>query len=73
MQCWLCEVESASWAEDKDVLAEFRRVELLPNNRVIFHCNNGEYKLLVMVVYVSGIIIIEKIGTTTEYSKWNLK
>jgi len=54
------------------VSSRYKGADLLPDNRVIFHCFNGGIKLLVLAIFGSGIVVVEKIGTIAEYSKWNL-
>jgi len=73
LQSWLCEVENVSWESPEEILVRYRGADFLPNNRIVFHCIDGEFKLLALAVYGSGIVVVEKIGTIAEYSKWNLK
>jgi mRNA-degrading endonuclease HigB of HigAB toxin-antitoxin module len=73
LQSWLCEVESASWSCLQEILVSYRAADILTDNRVVFHFISGEFKLLASAICGSSIVIVEKIGTISEYRKWNLK
>lgn len=72
LQSWLCEVENASWSAPKDILVKYNGADIFPDNRVVFHSFDGEFKLLTLAIFGSGIIVVKKIGTIAEYGKWNL-
>lgn len=73
LQCWLREVEEASWKDKEIIKTSYRGIDFLPNNKVIFHFFAGSFKLLALIVIGAGVIIVEKIGSIAESSKWNLK
>ena len=73
LQCWLREVEEASWKDKEIIKTSYRGIDFLPNNKVIFHFFAGSFKLLALVIIGAGVIIVEKIGAIAESSKWNLK
>jgi mRNA interferase HigB len=67
---WICEVEEASWQTPNDIKARYVHASFLADNRVIFNLKGNKYRLDVKVSYKSQIILIKRIGTHAEYSKW---
>ena len=43
--------------------------DFLPNNRVIFNLRGNHYRLVVVVVFAAGRVVVEWIGTHAEYDK----
>ncbi len=70
---WLAEVEVAQWAGPADVKARFPSVDFLPGNRLVFNIGGNNYRVLVLVRYRNGVMLIEKMGTHAEYDSWKLK
>jgi len=72
LSAWLDEAEDAEWKTPQDIKERFRSVDFLSGNRVVFDIGGNNYRLLVLVRYHNGILLIQKIGTHAEYSKWKL-
>ncbi|MDC9598906.1 type II toxin-antitoxin system HigB family toxin [Xenorhabdus anantnagensis] len=73
LNAWVTEVESASWGCSQDIKNRFSTASFLPDNRVVFNIKGNDYRLVVQVRYVNGIVKVERIGTHAEYDKWRLK
>jgi mRNA interferase HigB len=71
IDAWLCEVEEASWRTTNDIKARFPSASLLPGNRVMFNLKGNKYRLDTKVGYESQIVLVMRIGTHAEYSKWS--
>ena len=56
----------------KDLLVKYKGADVFPDNRVVFHCFDGEFKLLTLAIFGSGLIVVNNIGTIAEYGKCNL-
>jgi len=69
---WLAEVEAAKWAAPADVKARFPSVDILSKNRLVFNIGGNNYRLVVLVRYKNGVLLIQKMGTHAEYDKWKL-
>jgi mRNA interferase HigB len=67
---WLAEVMSANWKIPADINARYATASFLPNNYVIFNLKGTKYRLEVLVGFKSGNVIIKRIATHAEYSKW---
>jgi mRNA interferase HigB len=55
-----------------DIKSRYRAADFLSGNRVVFDIGGNNYRLIVLVRYHQGILLIEKVGTHAEYSKWKL-
>ena len=72
LSAWLEEAEEAAWKTPQDIKDRYRSADFLSGNRVIFDIGGNNYRLMVLVRYQNGILLIMKIGTHAEYSKWKL-
>ena len=68
---WICEVEEAEWQSPQDIKARYAHASFLSDNRVIFNLKGNKYRLDTKVTYSTRIVLILRIGTHAEYSKWN--
>jgi len=72
IQAWLREVEHAKWQGPQDVKNRYPSASILPDNRIVFNLGGNKFRLLVMVVYVNGVVLVKQVGTHAEYDKWKL-
>jgi len=72
LQSWMATAEEAIWETPQDIKQRFHSADFLSNNRVIFNISGNNYRLVVLVRYVEGQLLILKIGTHAEYDKWKL-
>jgi mRNA interferase HigB len=72
LSAWLEDAEEAEWETPQDIKDRYRSADFLSGNRVIFDIGGNNYRLMVLVRYRNGMLLIQKIGTHAEYSKWKL-
>lgn len=72
LDAWHQEVCQADWKSPQDIKDRYRSADFRPNNRVIFDIKGNNYRLVVHVIYRAGTVIVEKVGTHSEYDKWSL-
>lgn len=72
LSAWLEEADEAEWDTPQDIKDRYRSADFLPGNRVIFNIGGNNYRLMVLVRYQNGVLLIQKIGTHAEYSRWKL-
>jgi len=70
IDAWLAEAEAAAWRSPSDIKARYRSASFLSDNRVVFNLKGNKYRLETKVNFVHQIILITRIGTHAEYSKW---
>ena len=69
---WLCEAEDAHWQSPKHLKRRYPHASILAENRVIFNLKGNRYRMEVKINYTLEIVLVKKMGTHAEYSKWNL-
>lgn len=69
LDAWIREAQQAQWQTPQDIRNRYRSADFLSDNRVIFNIKGNHYRLVVKVRYQNGIVMIEWVGTHTEYDK----
>lgn len=72
VRAWLAEVQTADWRGPQDIKERYRTASFLAQNRVVFNLGGNKYRLLVQASYSNGVVVVERVGTHAEYSRWNL-
>jgi len=73
LQYWIDFVEESEWKSHSELKWDFPSADYVGNNRYVFNIQGNNYRLVAVVIFVSGIIKIRFIGTHTEYDKINCK
>ena len=71
LSAWIAEAKEAEWATPNDIKVRYVSASFLSDNRVVFNIKGNKYRLDTKVYYERQIIIVKRIGTHTEYNKWN--
>ncbi len=69
---WWAEAVAAHWRRPSDIKAKYATASFLSDNRVLFNLKGNHYRLLVQVHFESSVVLILKIGTHEQYSRWKL-
>jgi len=69
LESWYHEAKRAKWNEPADVKAHYSSASIVGNSRVVFNISGNKYRLVVKIVYATGVIYIRFIGTHKEYDK----
>lgn len=69
LDAWRKEVECADWKRPQDIKNRYQQADFLANNKVIFNINGNHYRLVVVVQYQMGMVVVDWVGTHAEYSK----
>jgi|SRR5579863_266029 len=72
LQAWLAEAEESEWESPSDVKRRYPTASVLADNRVVFNLKGNKYRLLVRIGYQAQVLVVERLGTHAEYSKWEL-
>lgn len=73
LDTWLAEAGAAEWRKWADIKERYPKADWLGNNRVVFNIKGNDFRLVVLVYFQMGQVIVERIGTHAEYDKWQLK
>lgn len=72
LSAWLQDAEDSTWKTPKDIKNRYNSADFLSDNRVIFNIGGNNFRLVVIVRYQNGIVMIDRIGTHAQYDKWKL-
>jgi mRNA interferase HigB len=67
---WEAEVEGAEWNTPHNLKSRYPKASLLGKQHVVFDICGDKYRLLTLVTYKNGIVLVQKIGTHKEYDNW---
>lgn len=73
VNAWYAEVDKAQWRNWADIKVRYPKADWLSNNRAVFNIKGNDFRLVVLVYFQMGHVIVERIGTHAEYDKWRLK
>ena len=70
MRAWILEIQEGLWSGPGDMKARYPSASILAENRVVFNIKGNKYRIEVKVNYELQVVLILRIGTHHEYSKW---
>lgn len=70
LDSWICEVEDSTWQSPQDIRDRYSHASFLSDNRVVFNLKGRKYRLDTKISYKNQVMVIVRIGTHAEYSKW---
>lgn len=73
VDAWIREVEHTAWSNPHEVKERYSTADFPGDNQVIFNIKGNQYRLLVKVYYDRQLVIVNEVGTHTEYNKWRIK
>ena len=68
-EAWRAIVEAADWKTPADVKRAHPKASILKGGRVVFNIKANDYRLIALVQYVEGILMIRFFGSHEEYDK----
>lgn len=66
---WLAISGHAQWRNPEDIKASHPKVSILKGSRVVFNIKGNDYRLVAVVQYQAGVLVIRFFGTHAEYGK----
>jgi len=69
LSAWVNLVEQSDWATPAHVKRDFSTASFLSDNKVVFNIGGNNFRIVVVIVYVNGILAVKWIGTHAEYDK----
>jgi mRNA interferase HigB len=68
---WRAIVEGAQWKTPEDVKNAHPKASILKSGRVVFNIKANDYRLIALVEYKNGVVMIRFLGSHEEYDKIN--
>jgi len=69
IDAWKAEISAAAWKSTHSVKSNFPSADFLHDNKIIFDIKGNQYRVVVKVDYLRQIVLVEWVGTHSEYSK----
>ena len=66
---WRAIAETVAWKTPEEVKKSHPKASILKASRVVFNIKANDYRLISLVDYKSGIVMIRFFGTHQEYDK----
>jgi mRNA interferase HigB len=66
---WLSIASRSQWRNPEDVKAGHPKASILKGGRAVFNIKGNDYRLVVVVQYQAGVLVIRFFGTHAEYDK----
>jgi mRNA interferase HigB len=64
---WRAIAEKANWRSPQDVKQAHPKVSILKSGRVVFNIKGNDYRLVTLVRYQGGVLLIRFFGSHNEY------
>lgn len=66
---WYTKTKNASWTCFSDIKETFNSVDAVGNQHYVFDIRGNNYRLIVVIKFTIGLVLIRFIGTHAEYDK----
>lgn len=66
---WYAKTKNASWTCFSDIKETFNSVDAVGNQHYVFDIKGNNYRLIVVIKFTIGLVLIRFIGTHAEYDK----
>jgi mRNA interferase HigB len=68
---WLAIASRAEWRTPQDIKVSHPKASILKSGRVVFNIKGNDYRLIAVVRYKAGVLVIRFFGTHADYDKIN--
>jgi len=66
---WINDVSNASWSNHAELKQTFPSADYVKNGRYVFNVGGNNYRIVAVVVFIAGTMVIRWVGTHAEYDK----
>ena len=73
LQRWIDFIEEINWKSHVELKSDFPTADYVGNNRYVFNIKGNNYRIVTVIVFISGFLKIRFIGTHAEYNKIDCK
>lgn len=73
LQKWVQICEAADWKNHSDLKNDFLSADYVGNNRYVFNIKGNNYRIVAVVTFFAGRMVIRFIGTHSDYDKIDVK
>jgi len=72
IDAWVEDMEKIRLTSPHELKRRYQQASIIGGGRVVFDICHNRYRLLVVISYNSGIVMVEKAGTHKEYDRWEI-
>jgi mRNA interferase HigB len=69
LRAWYAQAKKAKWMTPHEIKAIHHNASILPKDRVVFNIKGNNYRIVVVVQYKKGVLLIRFVGTHEEYDR----
>jgi mRNA interferase HigB len=73
LQRWIDIVEKAEWKSHANIKTDFPSVDYIGKERYVFNIRGNNYRMVVVVIFITNSLTIRFLGTHSEYDKIDCK
>jgi mRNA interferase HigB len=66
-ESWLAIAQAAAWQTPADIKRSHPKASILKSGRVVFNIKANDYRLIALVHYETGIVVIRFFGSHQDY------
>ena len=66
---WIETVKAAQWKNHSELKSMFPSADYVKNGRYVFNVGGNNYRVVTVVIFIGGVMIIRFVGTHSEYDK----
>ena len=68
-EAWRALVERSQWSTPEEVKKTHPKASILKSGRVVFNIKANDYRLIAVIQYAAGILVIRFFGSHEEYDQ----
>lgn len=73
INAWIAEIEAANWKTPHEMKDRYPKASIVGGKHTVFDICGNRYRLLTLINYQHGIVLVQLAGTHKEYDKWRIK
>lgn len=73
IQKWVEACEAADWKNHSDLKNDFLSADYVGNSRYVFNIKGNNYRIVTVVTFFAGRMVIRFVGTHSEYDRIDVK
>lgn len=66
---WVERIKGATWRNHAELKQMFPSADYVKNGRYVFNIGGNNYRIVAVVIFIGGVMIIRFVGTHSEYDK----
>jgi len=73
INAWVAEIEISEWQSPHEMKQRYPKASILGDQQVVFNICGNRYRLLTLISYQHGIVLVKAVDIHKKYDKWRIK